>query len=158
MVMETETPWYEQASIPGLLRQARYIYGKAIRGALEEAGYDDIPANGSYIIGGLSRDDDRLSLRELVKQLNITKQGAGQLVDTLVMRGYLSRTVDENDRRQLNVALTDRGRAAAQMQTEARNKIDAELTARVGHDDVSAARKVLGTLLLMHYEEVAAET
>ena len=155
--MEEETAWFEEVSIPALLRQARYTYGKAMRAVLEGAGYDDIPANGLYIIGGLALEDDRIPLRELVKQLGITKQGAGQLVDALVMRGYLSRAVDENDRRQLIVALTDRGRAAAEIQTRARDQIDAKLLARVGKDDVSAARKVLGTLIAIRHEDAAAE-
>src|SRR5690348_15442589 len=96
------TPWFDETSIPALLRQARRTYGKAMRSALEEAGYDDIPANGLYIIGGLALDNEMLPLRELIKQLGITKQGAGQLVDTLVTRGYLARSIDENDRRQLS--------------------------------------------------------
>jgi DNA-binding MarR family transcriptional regulator len=149
------TPWYDQISIPALLRHARHTYGKAMRSALEEAGYDDIPANGLYVIGGLALDGD-VPLGRLVKQLGISKQGAGQLVDTLVMRGYLSRTVDDNDRRQLVVALTDRGRAAAEIQARARDRVDAELVARVGEDDVRAARRSLGVLIELQQTEAAA--
>ena len=149
------TPWYDQISIPALLRHARHTYGKAMRSALEEAGYDDIPANGLYVIGGLALDGD-VPLGRLVKQLGISKQGAGQLVDTLVMRGYLSRTVDDNDRRQLVVALTDRGRAAAEIQARARDRVDAELVARVGEDDVRAARRSLGVLIDLQQTEAAA--
>jgi len=149
------TPWYDQISIPALLRHARHTYGKAMRSALEEGGYDDIPANGLYVIGGLALDGD-VPLGRLVKQLGISKQGAGQLVDTLVMRGYLSRTVDDNDRRQLVVALTDRGRAAAEIQARARDRVDAELVARVGEDDVRAARRSLGVLIDLQQTEAAA--
>jgi len=149
------TPWYDQISIPALLRHARHTYGKAMRSALEEAGYDDIPANGLYVIGGLALDGD-VPLGRLVKQLGISKQGAGQLVDTLVMRGYLSRTVDDNDRRQLVVALTDRGRAAAEIQARARDRVDAELVARVGEDDVRAARRSLGVLIDLQQTDAAA--
>jgi DNA-binding MarR family transcriptional regulator len=152
-----ESPWYDEVVIPALLRHARHTYGKAMRAALEQAGYDDIPGNGLYIIGGLALDRERIPLRQLVKQLGITKQGAGQLVDTLVMRGYLSRTVDENDRRQLNVTLTPRGQAAAEVQSAARGAIDAELIDRVGEDDIRAARRVLGTLIEMRSEEAEAE-
>ena len=149
------TPWYDQISIPALLRHARHTYGKAMRSALEEAGYDDIPANGLYVIGGLALDGD-VPLGRLVKQLGISKQGAGQLVDTLVMRGYLSRMVDDNDRRQLVVALTDRGRAAAEIQARARDRVDAELVARVGEDDVRAARRSLGVLIELQQTDAAA--
>jgi DNA-binding MarR family transcriptional regulator len=153
-----QIPWYEHVMFPALLRHARTTYGKAMRGALEEAGYDDIPANGLYIIGGLGLDDRDVPLRQLVTELGITKQGAGQLVDTLVMRGYLSRTTDEADRRQLVVALTARGRAAADVQREARERIDAELIARVGHADAAAARRVLGALIDIRRDEARGES
>ena len=142
-----ETPWYERVVMPALLRHSRTTYGKAMPLALEEAGYDDIPANGLYIIGGLSLANGNIPLRQLVKELGITKQGAGQLVDALVLRGYLSRTIDENDRRQLIIALTERGRAAADVQAQARARIDAELLRRVGETDVLTTRRVLAALI-----------
>jgi DNA-binding MarR family transcriptional regulator len=151
-------PWYEEVMFPALLRHARTTYGKAMRRALEEAGYDDIPANGLYIIGGLALDDRDVPLRQLVTELGITKQGAGQLVDTLVMRGYLARTADETDRRQLVVALTARGRAAAEVQREARERIDKELIARVGEADAAAARRALGALIDIRRDEARAES
>lgn len=139
--------------MPVLLRHARSAYANAMRGALERAGYEDIPSNGLYIIGGLALGGGEIPLRQLVKELSITKQGAGQLVDALVMRGYLSRTIDEQDRRQLIVTLTDRGRDAADVQMRARQQIDEELLARVGDADLLSARRVLGTLIDMRREE-----
>jgi DNA-binding MarR family transcriptional regulator len=150
-----ETPWYEQMTIPALLRHARTTYGKAMRLALEDAGYEDIPANGLYIIGGLALGNGDIPLRQLVKELGISKQAASQLVDALVTRGYLSRSVDENDRRQLIVALTERGRGAAGVQAKARERIDAELEGRVGGANVLAARRVLGSLIDMRREKLA---
>lgn len=40
--------------IPALLRHARTAYGGAMRGALDRAGFGDIPANGLYVIEGRS--------------------------------------------------------------------------------------------------------
>jgi DNA-binding MarR family transcriptional regulator len=148
-----DRPWYDDVTIPALLRHARDTYGKAMRAALEEAGYGDIPGNGLYIIGGLALDDRDIPLRQLVKELGITKQGAGQLVDSLVMRGYLSRVVDKNDRRQLTIALSERGRAAAEVQRQARERIDEELTNKIGKEDVRATRRALGTLIDMRREK-----
>jgi DNA-binding MarR family transcriptional regulator len=150
--MNDDAPWFEQIAIPALLRHARHTYGRAMRSALEQAGYDDIPANGLYIIGGLALGSD-VPLRILVKQLGISKQGAGQLVDTLVMRGYLSRSVDEQDRRQLIVALTERGRGAAEVQARAREDVDRKLAAAVGEEDVHAARRALAALIEMQRPE-----
>jgi len=145
--MPRATPWYEQVTTPALLRHARTTYGAAMRQALVAAGYDDIPKNGLYLIGGMAFQAEDMPLGNLVRDLRVTKQAAGQLVDTLVTRGYLQRAVDEQDRRKLTVTLTDRGRAAAVVQTDARKRIDAELLARVRPNDVDITRRTLAALV-----------
>lgn len=145
--MPRENPWYAQVTTPALLRHARTTYGAAMRRALAEAGYDDIPKNGLYLIGGMAFHEGNVPLGNLVRDLRVSKQVAGQLVDTLVTRGYLRRAMDEQDRRKLTITLTDRGRAAAVAQTEARKEIDAELIARVGARNVDIARRALAALV-----------
>lgn len=135
--------------LPALLRHARTAYGSAMRRALEGAGYDDIPKNGLYVIGGLSLGAGAVPLAALIRDLRISKQAAGQLVDTLVSRGYLARTVDERDRRRLVVTLTERGRAAAATQKAAREKVDAELLAKVGPECLAHTRMALAALAEM---------
>jgi DNA-binding MarR family transcriptional regulator len=142
-------PWYETIVLPALLRHARTTYGMAMRQALAEAGYDDIPKNGLYVIGGLALGAGDVPLGQLVKELGVSKQSAGQLVDTLVLRGYLERTMDAEDRRKLTITLTERGRAAAATQAVAREKIDAELLARVGQENISHTRQTLAALIDM---------
>lgn len=141
------TPWYEEAVLPALLRHARTTYGVAMRRALDEAGYDDVPGNGLYVIGGLALETAEIPLGDLIKQLRISKQAAGQLVDTLVNRGYLERSVDKEDRRKLTVTLTERGKAAADAQATARKRVDAELLASVGQDDLNRTRRTLAVLI-----------
>jgi DNA-binding MarR family transcriptional regulator len=145
--MIIEKPWYEEIALPALLRHARNTYGGAMRKALDEAGYDDIPGNGLYVIGGLALGAEDVPLGQLIKELRISKQAAGQLVDTLVTRGYLERSVDKDDRRKLTVTLTERGKAAAATQGAAREKVDAELLAGVGLDDVNRTRRTLAVLI-----------
>jgi DNA-binding MarR family transcriptional regulator len=144
--MENQQPWYLEIGIPVLLRHARTAYGAAMRKALAEAGYDDIPGNGLYVIGGLALGVPDIPLGQLIKELRISKQVAGQLVDTLVTRGYLERTMDKDDRRKLTIALTERGKAAAATQRAAREKVDAELLACVGQDDINRTRRTLAVL------------
>lgn len=153
----SEAPWYEEVVLPALLRHARTTYGTAMRRALAEAGYDDIPKNGLYVIGGLAMGAGDAPLGELVRQLRISKQAAGQLVDTLVMRGYLERTIDQEDRRKLTVTLTERGRAAAVAQASARDDIDTELLASVGQDDLARTRRTLAVLCEIGRQREAAE-
>lgn len=145
--MTDAPPWYEQIAMPALLRHARSTYGNAMRQALADAGYEDVPRNGLYVIGGLAMGAGGVPLGQLVRELGISKQAAGQLVDTLVLRGYLERTVDAEDRRRLTVTLTERGRAAAAAQTAAREAIDAALLERIGDKAVLATRRTLAALI-----------
>jgi DNA-binding MarR family transcriptional regulator len=142
--------------MPALLRHARMTYGEAMRTALEQAGYDGIPRNGLYIIGGLAMGAGDVPLGELIRELRISKQAAGQLVDTLVNRGYLDRRTDPEDRRKLTVTLTERGKAAAATQAAVRERIDAELLRRVGRENVDRTRFTLGVLINMNCPEEPA--
>ena len=101
----------EAVPIPALLRAARGAYGNAIRARLAAADYDDMPRNGPYVLGGLAANV--ATAGELIRQLGVTKQAASQLIDTLVVRGYLARRAHPDDRRRMLIELTDRGRAAA---------------------------------------------
>jgi len=153
--MTAERPWFDKVSMPVLLRHARTTYGSAMRAALADAGYDDIPKNGLYVIGGLALQTRDHPLSQLIDELKLSKQAAGQLVDTLVERGYLEREVDKNDRRKLTVGLTKRGQTAAKVQAAALAKIDAKLIARVGAKDIERARRTLAALIEMGYEPEA---
>jgi DNA-binding MarR family transcriptional regulator len=129
------------------LRHARSTYGTAMRRALEQAGYDDIPKNGLYVIGGLALGAGDAPLSALVRDLHLSKQSAGQLVDALVTRGYLERAEDPQDRRKLVVTLTARGHAAATAQATASRRIDALLAERVGQANVGKLRQALAALV-----------
>ena len=147
--MTDTTPWYDAIVLPALLRWARGTYGDVMHKALAEAGCDDVPPNGMYVIGGLALEAGDVPLSVLVKDLRLSKQAAGQLVDTLVLRGYVFRETDEADRRRFTVTLTERGRHAAEVQRAAREKLDAELERRVGAAAIAGARKTLGVLIEM---------
>jgi DNA-binding MarR family transcriptional regulator len=150
--MATTNPVLDDIAMPALLRHARTTYGAAMRRALAEAGYDDIPGNGLYVLGGLALDRDDIPLGQLIRELRISKQAAGQLVDTLVTRGYLERAIDKDDRRKLTVTLTERGRAAAAIQAAARVKVDSDLLALVGQENVERTRRTLAALIDMGCE------
>jgi DNA-binding MarR family transcriptional regulator len=136
----------EGLSTAALLRHARTAYAASMRNALTRAGYDDIPKNGLYVIGGLALQAKGHRLSELIEELLLSKQAAGQLVDTLVVRGYLVRDVDDEDRRRLKIRLAGRGRAAAKVLANASAAIDAELLALVGPKHLEYTRRTLSAL------------
>lgn len=134
-----------EVSIPALLRAARRSYGSAIHRSLSEAGFDDMPRNGSYVVGGTARTGAPLS--DIIRGLGVSKQAAGQLIDTLVLRGYVERAVDAEDRRRLTVSLTERGLAAAKAIHSAVDTVDADLWERVGPEFVAHTRATLAALI-----------
>ncbi len=150
--MTKQPLWFDEISMPVLLRHARTTYGSAMRTALTEAGYDDIPKNGLYVLGGLALQTRIHPLSKLIEDLKLSKQAAGQLVDTLVERGYLERDVDKQDRRKLTIGLTRRGQAAAKVQAAARAKVDAKLLARVGAKDIEHTHRTLAALIDIGHE------
>jgi DNA-binding MarR family transcriptional regulator len=131
--------------LPALLRAGRTTYGSAMRKALDEAGCDDVPRNGIYVLGGIARNGS--SLAEIIGELGVSKQAAGQLVDTLVVRGYLDRSPEPEDRRRMTVTLTERGRVAASASRGAAERVDADLLARVGPEHVRHTRATLAALI-----------
>ena len=135
--------------IPALMWDARGSYGDASREALAAAGCDDLPRRGGFIVAGL---DDGAGERAFTSQadavapLRMSKQAASQLVDTLVIRGYLERRNDPDDRRRMSVRLTERGRAAAAAIQAAVDAIDAELAARITPEELHGLRTGLAAL------------
>ena len=131
--------------MPALMRAARATYGAAIRAALEEVACEDVPRNGIFVIGAIARGGSPLS--EIIRGLGVSKQTAGQLVDTLVVRGYLDRAPDPDDRRRMTVSLTGRGQLAASASRSAIEQVDVRAEARVGVERMAEARAVLGALV-----------
>ena len=146
--MTGDPDWFDEVAFPVLLRAARAAYGSAIRQALADVGCDDMPRNGTFVIGAIARTGAPLS--EIIKGLGVSKQAAGQLVDALVTRGYLDRSPDPEDRRRLTITLTERGRAAAAVIRSVIGRVDADLAGRVGAEYVAHTRATLAALIEGH--------
>lgn len=140
----------DEVAFPALLRAARVTYGTAIREALSKEGCDDVPRNGIFVIGAIARTGAPLS--RIIKELGVSKQAAGQLVDTLVLRGYLDRSVDPEDRRRQTVKLSERGRAAAAASRSAVERVDDELARRVSAEYIAHTRATLAALIEGDYD------
>jgi DNA-binding MarR family transcriptional regulator len=130
--------------IPALLRAARGSYGQAVRAHLAAAEYDDLPSNGPFVLGGMARFN--ASAADMITGLGVTKQAASQLIDLLVVRGYLTREVDSQDRRRMTISLTERGRGAAQATGAAVDSIDAELATMITPEQLAGLRAGLTAL------------
>jgi len=143
--MASDVP--SELPLAALLRAARSAVGRAIRSALEDAGYDDVPANGPYVISATSVAGVPLAV--IIERLGLSKQAAGHLVDLLVLRGYLDRQVDPEDRRRLVVSPTERGAAAALVIRQVADLLEARVATELGDADLLATRRTLVCLATM---------
>ncbi|MGH8988217.1 MAG: MarR family winged helix-turn-helix transcriptional regulator [Acidimicrobiales bacterium] len=134
----------DPSDIPVLLRAARGAYGNVIAARLAADGFDDLPRNGPFVLGGMAHHGG--SAVEMIKGLGVTRQAASQLVDMLVLRGYLSREVNGEDRRRMDLELTERGRAAADVVRAAVKKVDRQLTAMLSTRELAGLRAGLAAL------------
>jgi DNA-binding MarR family transcriptional regulator len=130
--------------IPALIRAARGAYGHAVVRALARDGFEDLPRNGAFVLGGIANHG--VAAGDLIRQLGVSKQAASQLVDALVVRGYVERAVDADDRRRITITTTERGRAAAASVRGAVLSVDAELEQELSPQGVQALRRGLEAL------------
>jgi DNA-binding MarR family transcriptional regulator len=135
----------EEWPLTALLRSALASVGATLRGSFAGSDLDDLPPNGAFVIAAIPHVSEPLG--SLVRRLGGSKQATGQLVDTLVTRGYLERSIDPDDRRRLIVRLTRRGEEAATCIRPALDRLEAELAEANGPDRVQIARVVLASLV-----------
>ena len=134
----------DPSDIPALLRAARGSYANTIGGFLVAAGCEDLPRNGPFVLGGMANHGG--SAVDMIRGLGVSRQAASQLIDTLVLRGYLTREINADDRRRMDLTLTERGRAAAAAVRAGVEQVDAELTARLSPGQLDGLRAGLAEL------------
>jgi DNA-binding MarR family transcriptional regulator len=134
----------DPSEIPALLRGARGAYANAIAAMLTAAGFEDLPRNGPFVLGGMANHGD--SAVDMIRGLGVSRQAASQLIDVLVLRGYLDRQINPDDRRRMDIDLTERGRAAAAVIRAAVEQVHRQLTARISPAELAGLRAGLVAL------------
>ena len=127
-------------SIPELMRLARGSYKRAIDAQYAARGIDDVPNPGGYMLAYLASGEE--SVPEMIEGLGIRKREYNQFVDSLVLRGFITRDIDPKSGR-VSFALTERGRAAAEAIVEGARIVDEELERRLSAAEMAGLRKGL---------------
>jgi DNA-binding MarR family transcriptional regulator len=139
-------PWYDEVVTPALLASARSTYGMAIRRALLDAGFDDVPRRGTALVGGIARNGPAAQ-QDVGRFLDLSESRASQLVEELVTRDYLERSPDPEDEQRILLTLTSRGKQAAASSAAAVAKVDAAVKRRFSPAELATTRRVLGTMI-----------
>jgi len=132
------------------MRAARNTYVEAVRLPLAASGFDDLPRDGVYTVASIAAGE--ISPATLRVQLGVSKQAVSQLLDSLVLRGYVQRSIDTVDRRRMRLGLTDRGQEVAALSRAAIDGVERRLTETVGVERVRHTRETLEALIALASE------
>jgi DNA-binding MarR family transcriptional regulator len=132
-------------SLAALMRAAGKTYVIAVRTPLAQSGFDDLPRDGVYTISAIAAGD--ASPADLGGRLGISKQAVSQLLDSLVLRGYVERSIDTVDRRRMRLTLTDRGKEVAAVCRRAIDRVERRVAAMVGEERIDHTRQTLEALI-----------
>ena len=149
-------PTENELATPALLRAARGAYALAIRAALADVGIDDLPRNGAFILTGI--DSTGGPRTDLPADLGVTKQAVSNAIEALVVKGYLERSTDPEDRRRIALEVTDRGQTAVGAVRRGIEAVDAELRRRVAPEQLESMRAGLLALAAIKGERREAGT
>ena len=130
-------------AIPELMRVARGSYKRAADIQLVAGGFEDLPTASGYLLAYLANNEE--SIPERIDGLGIKKPEFRQLVDTLVLRGYITRNLDPTSHER-SLALTERGRAANEASAEGARYVDEELERRLSEAEMAGLRRGLAVL------------
>ena len=107
-------------------------------------GYDDLARSDGYVFRALA--DSTLTTSALAGRLGITKQGAGQIVEHMTRRGYLTTRPHPDDARARLLELSARGRGALAAARAFHRRYERSLIRRHGADAVTALRTLLAEM------------
>ena len=122
--------------LPAMLRASRGAYARSIRRHLVASGFDDVPPDGAFVLGGMA--NQAAPLPGLLRELGIGEEAATRLVDALLVRGYLERAPE--------IGLTGRGRAAAAEVRAGVVAVDEELAGMITPAELAGLRAGLVAL------------
>jgi DNA-binding MarR family transcriptional regulator len=108
---------------------------------LAARGFDDLGRSDGYVFRAL--DAEPLTISSLAARLDISKQGAGQLIEDMSRRGYLTSRPDPSDGRARLLELSARGRSALAAAHAFHRSYEHRLARRHGRATVDAVRAVL---------------
>ncbi|MFC0626754.1 MarR family winged helix-turn-helix transcriptional regulator [Kribbella deserti] len=119
-----------------------------LREALTAQGFDDQGRSDGYVLRTL--DAEPLTVSALAERLEITKQGAGQIIDDMERRGYVVRMPSPFDGRARIVRLSQRGQDALAAARKFHHNYERRLKRSHGAETVEAVRELLGAMAGEH--------
>jgi len=127
-----------------LLLRAIRAFEADLAARLRARGYTDARLAHSAVFAHLGRDGSRVV--DLAERAGMTKQSMGELVEDLVVKGYLERRADPTDRRAKLVVATARGRRHIGDALDEIERIEESYRAQLGETKMKELRSMLAAI------------
>ena len=137
----------DRRMIGALLRIPREAALRQVLAGLAAAGFGDVRPAHFTVFQHMPPEGIRLTA--LADAALMTKQSMGYLVDDLEALGYVERVPDADDRRAKVVRLTRRGQAVEETVRAVIRQMEADWSARLGHEDYQQLTRLLRALIAM---------
>jgi len=124
-----------------LMRTGYYRTMEYVQARLEQLGFDDVRPAHMAIFQNLGPEGARIG--ELAERAKLTNQSVGYLVDYLEEHGYVERRRDPANRRATLVCFTERGWDEADACAKILDRLDEELTTRMGAERLEQLQALL---------------
>ncbi|MFI5713836.1 MarR family winged helix-turn-helix transcriptional regulator [Kribbella sp. NPDC051620] len=123
-----------------LLLLAEQEFVRELRAATAAQGFDDQGRSDGFVLRTLGAAPATIST--LATRLDITKQGAAQIIDDMEARGYVERHPDPTDGRARLIHLSERGQAALKAARRFHQSYERRLRKTHGDEAIDAVRAV----------------
>lgn len=124
-----------------LLGIAYQEFVRELRSVHEAQGATDIGRSDGFVFRSLAIKP--MTVSELAERLEISKQGAAQIIDDMERRGYVQRRPDPSDGRARLIHLSERGRATLASARRFHRAFEKRLVQRFGDEAVRTLRVML---------------
>jgi DNA-binding MarR family transcriptional regulator len=142
-------------NFPRLLREFYRDFERKILDRLASRGYGDIRASHSQVFANLGMGAVRVT--ELAERAQVTQQAMGKMLKELERLGYITREVDDSDRRAREIRLTQRGIDMTEVSLQVIDELYAEYADKVGAKRLTKLenqlREAVGLLELTYLPE-----
>jgi DNA-binding MarR family transcriptional regulator len=133
--------------IGALLRIAHQESSKIVNRRLIEAGYSDMNMTYSPVIQPLGFNPSGLSISEMAHMAGMTTQSMGELVQHLILGGYVEKERSQRDRRTRIVKLTPKGNNLSMFLYSVIGDIERDWAEKVGYQRFQELRNILLDLI-----------
>lgn len=96
--------------------------GELLERTLEEAGHGELAMSQVKLLLLVSRPNQRFKVSDVAAFLDVTNAAASRAIDRLVQRGLIDRRLSKEDRRAVELDVTDEGRRVLDTFAEVRNR------------------------------------